>query len=496
MSDETTAVLIGVGQITQKDVDPAAARGPIEMMRDAARLAAADAGIDGAALSAIDRLAVVRFMSGQFDDPVADLAQMLDAHPKDREHTPVGGNSPQMLVNQTAEKIARGEVKLALLAGVEVLSTITKAQKMGIEIPFGQITLTEEDRNGSLPVELMHGLFPPVNVYPLFENALRARRGRSLKAHLLKIGELFAPFTKVAAANPLSWFPIERSVEELATPTAKNRFVGYPYTKLVNAIMEVDQSAAVIMASVAEAKRLGVPKDKWVYLHGCADAKDHWFVLERVNYHSSPAIRTMGRETFEMAGKTVADMTYFDIYSCFPSAVQIAKQELALPEVDEIPLTVTGGLPYFGGPGNNYVMHSIAEMAVRLRADPGAYGLVTANGWYVTKHAAGIYSTEPPSKPFVRKDPAIYQAEIDAEAKPDIATEAEGAAKVETYTVVHGRDGAPYMGIVIGRLEDGRRFVANTPADADVLDLMLDGEAIGRKGKVTTSGGQNIFDPR
>ena len=195
-------------------------------------------------------------MSGLFADPVADLAQMLGAHPADREHTPVGGNSPQMLVNETAEKIAKGEVKLALLTGVEVLSTITRAQKAGIELPFGQITLTEEDRNGSLPVELAHGLFPPVNVYPLFENALRAKRGRSLKAHLLKIGELFAPFTKVAAANPLSWFPIERTAEELATPTAKNRFVGYPYTKLVNAIMEVDQSAAVIMASVAEAKRL------------------------------------------------------------------------------------------------------------------------------------------------------------------------------------------------------------------------------------------------
>ncbi|MDD3445830.1 MAG: acetyl-CoA acetyltransferase, partial [Zavarzinia sp.] len=480
MSDETTAVLIGVGQITQKDVDPREARGPIEMMRDAARLAAKDAGIGDGGLARIDRLAVVRFMSGLFADPVADLAQMLGAHPADREHTPVGGNSPQMLVNETAEKIAKGEVKLALLTGVEVLSTITRAQKAGIDIPFGQITLTEEDRNGSLPVELAHGLFPPVNVYPLFENALRAKRGRSLKAHLLKIGELFAPFTKVAAANPLSWFPIERTAEELATPTAKNRFVGYPYTKLVNAIMEVDQSAAVIMASVAEAKRLGVPKENWVYLHGCADAKDHWFVLERVNYHSSPAIRTVGRETFEMAGKTVADMRYFDIYSCFPSAVQIAKQELALPEVDEIPLTVTGGLPYFGGPGNNYVMHSIAEMAKRLRADPGTYGLVTANGWYVTKHAAGIYSTEPPAKPFARKDPALYQAEIDAEPKPEIATETEGPATIETYTVVHGRDGAPYMGIVIGRLEDGRRFVANTPTDADVLDLMLDGEAIGR----------------
>lgn len=496
MSEELTPVLIGVGQITQKDVDPREAKGPIEMMAAAARLAAADAGLTEAQLAKIDRLAVVRFMSGNYADPVSDLADLLGAHPADRQHTAVGGNSPQMLVNETAEKIAKGTCKLALLSGVEVLSTITKAQKLGIDLPFGQITLTEEDRNGSLPTELAHGMFPPVNVYPMFENALRAKRGRSLKAHLLKIGELFAPFTKVAAQNPLAWFPIERSAEELATPTAKNRFVGYPYTKLVNAIMEVDQSAAVIMTSVAEAKRLGVPKDKWVYLHGCADAKDHWFVLERVNYHSSPAISRVGRESFAMAGKTVADMRHFDIYSCFPSAVQIAKQELALPEVDEIPLTVTGGLPYFGGPGNNYVMHSIAEMAQRLRAHPGDYGLVTANGWYVTKHSAGIYSTEAPSKPFVRKDPALYQAEIDAEAKPAIALEPEGDAKIETYTVVHGRDGAPYMAIVIGRLGDGSRFVANTPSDADVFDLLLDGEAIGRKGKVTTSGGQNSFDPR
>lgn len=496
MSDETTPVLIGTGQITQKDVDPREARGPIEMMRDAARLAADDAGIGAAGLARIDRLAVVRFMSGNYADPVALLAEAIGAHPADRQHTAVGGNSPQMLVNETAEKIARGEAKLALLTGVEVLSTITRAQKLGIDIPFGAITLTEEDRNGSLPVELAHGLFPPVNVYPMFENALRAKRGRSLKAHLKKIGDLFAPFTKVAAANPNAWFPIERTAEELVTPSAKNRFVGYPYTKLVNAIIEVDQSAAVIMASVAEAKRLGVPRENWVYLHGCADAKDHWYVMERVNYHSSPAIRTMGREAFAMAGKTVADMRYFDIYSCFPSAVQIAKQELALPEVDDIPLTVTGGLPYFGGPGNNYVMHSIAEMARRLRADPGTYGLVTANGWYVTKHAAGIYSTEAPEGPFARKDPKLYQAEIDAEAKPVLALEPTGTGRVETYTVVHGRDGEPYMGIVIGRLEDGSRFVANTPTDADVFDLLLDGEAIGRKGKVTTSGGQNTFDPR
>src|SRR5437588_360756 len=149
------------------------------------------------------------------------------------------------------------------------------------------------------------------------------------------------------------------------------------------------------MTSVATARRLGIPETNWIYLHGCADGHDHWYVSERTDFHSSPAIRRGIRLALDMAGRGLDEMRFIDLYSCFPSAVEIACQEIGLAEDDPRGLTVTGGLPYFGGPGNNYVTHSICHMLRALRARPGAFGLITANGNYVTKHSFGIYSTLP-----------------------------------------------------------------------------------------------------
>jgi acetyl-CoA C-acetyltransferase len=336
----------------------------------------------------------------------------------------------------------------------------------------------------------------PTNVYPLFENALRAHRGRSLEAHQAAMGRLFAPFSAVAAQNPHAWFPTARSPEEIAQEGPDNRMVGFPYTKYLNAIIQVDQSAAVIMASTAKADELGVPAEKRVYLHGCADAHDLWYVSERTNFHSSPAIRMCAQKSFAMAGKTPADLCFIDLYSCFPSAVEIACAEIGLAEDDPRGLTVTGGLPYFGGPGNNYVMHAIAAMIERLRAKPGAFGLITGNGWFLTKHAFGVYSTTPTKGGWKREDPKAYQKEIDALAPPALNERPSGAGTIETYTVVHARDRVR-LGIVVGRDGEGRRFLANTPEDeATLLDLQSR-EGVGRAGRVARSedGKRNIFTP-
>ena len=188
----------------------------------------------------------------------------------------------------------------------------------------------------------------------------------------------------------------------------------------------IDQAAAVILTSVAKARELGIPRERWVYLHGCADAHDHWYISDRHNFHSSPAMRVVAREALAMAGTGIDGIDKFDLYSCFPSAVQIACAEMGISQDDPRGLTVTGGLPYFGGPGNNYVTHSIAQMMDEVRAKPGSVGMVTANGNYVTKQSAGIYSTTPPSRPFAPKDPAIYQAPIDNDKGPAVAEVAEG----------------------------------------------------------------------
>jgi acetyl-CoA C-acetyltransferase len=232
-----------------------------------------------------------------------------------------------------------------------------------------------------------------------------------------------------------------------------------------------------------------VPEARRVYLHGCADTIEKWYVTDRVNYHSSPAIRTGARHALDMAGIAPAALRHIDIYSCFPVAVQIAADEIGLAHDDPRGLTLTGGLPYFGGPGNNYSLHGIAEVIDRCRKTPGEYGFVFANGGYLTKHSFGVYTTTPNPAPFQRGDPAVYQRDIDAEASPVFEAQPNGAATVEAFTVVHEK-GQPALGIVIGRLaENNARFFANT-RDAAMLAEMIDKPVVGRA--ITVTAGQPV----
>lgn len=509
--EDRTPVLIGAGQFTYRG-EPGASPSPTELLKIAAERAAQDAGLAAERLSGIDSLAVVGFtvdapgggrLVPHSTNPPATLARRIGADPSYAVYSHMGGNSPQQLINIVSERIARGEAEFALVVGCEFLGSATKRLTKGLgfddwdhaeELPEPE--RIGDPRPGVTPYEAKHGLGRPINCYPLFENALRARDGRSIEDHQKRLGELFAPFTKVAAANPEAWFPIERSAQELVKVTDRNRMVGFPYTKYLNAIMEVDQSAGVILTSVKKARELGVPEEKFVYLHGCADASDLWYPLDRQDFHSSPAMRLTGQRALEMAGVGLADIGHIDLYSCFPVAVEIGAEELGLSLDDPRGLTVTGGLPYMGGPGNNYAMHSIAVMMQRLREDPGAFGLVTANGWFLTKQSTGVYSTKPPSKPFERQDPKVIQAQIDALPHPAVIEEPKGAATIETYTVVHGREGY-MMGIIVGRDSEGRRFVANTPTEEAVLADLEAREAVGRTGTVSRSedGSRNIFVP-
>ena len=512
-TDEKTPVLIGSAQFTWRG-GPESVPTPLDMITQAARGAAADAGLSDASLRDLDGLGVVGFALDapgalaqlpvpRLVNPPASLARAIGASPRWSRYTEMGGNSPQHLINVIGDRIARGEESFVLAVGAEYLGSVMRRLARGLGFDGYGDGETEtplrigDPRAGVTPHEEAHGLGLPINIYPMFENALRARDGRSLEAHQQRLGRLFAPFTRVAAANPHAWFPTARSAEALVTVTADNRMISFPYPKYLNAIMQVDQAAGVLIASLAKARELGVPEDRLVYLHGCADAHDLWYPLERQDYHSSPAMRLTGRRALEMAGIGVADLTHIDLYSCFPSAVQVGAESLGLDLDDPRGLTVTGGLPYFGGPGNNYALHAIATLVQRLRGKPDDWGLSTANGWFLTKQSTGVYSAAPPTAPFQRQDPAVIQREIDALPRPPITETPDGPATVETYTVVHARQGYR-MGIVIGRDAEGRRFVANTPRDEATLAAMEATEQIGRPGVVSRAddGKRNLFIPR
>lgn len=493
--DERAPIIVGVGQVVQRPETERPVE-PLALMAEAARRAEKDAGA-GDLLHEIDSLRVVNVLGWPSKDPPHDLANALAVAPREALYTAVGGNTPQWQVNEIADAIHRGEIKIALLAGAEANYSGKKARSKGIDLgwsPRGTPKVDVGDsRQGFTPTEYKHAAFQPTSVYPLFENALRHHYGRTIAEHQAALGELFAPFSAVAAGNEWAWFRQARTAQQIATVSRENRYIGFPYTKTMNAIMDVDQGAALLITSVGEARRLGIPEEKWVYLWGGAEAHDHWFVTERENYYSSPAIKAMGEATLAAAGVSIDEITHLDIYSCFPSAVQISRDALGIAKDDPRPLTVTGGLPYFGGAGNNYVTHSIANMALKLRDDRGKLGLVTANGWYVTKHAAGVYSTDPPRKAWERRDPKAVQAVVDGRPKVEVVEEPEGEATIETYTVVFDREGAPERGIVLGRVPDGRRFIANTPTERRLLEEMTKRDVIGERGTARRDGDVNVF---
>lgn len=506
---DLTPILVGVGQVTEKGVDPAQAMGPVEMMVEAAGRAANDAGLGRKRLADIDLLVAIKSVvevlevddiRNMIENPPEALAGRIGAARAKKFLSATGGNTPQMLVNQIAQRISEGRAGTALLAGAEALETLSKAIQSGLDrnwhIPSrSNPRLWSPEREGASGLEIRHDLYLPANVYPLFENALRHHCGRSVKAHQQYLGRLFSRFTEVAEKNPFAWFRTRRSAEEIAVPSDGNRFIAFPYTKRMNAMIKVNQAAALIMTSVENARRMGIDPSQWIYLNGCAEATDIWHVSQRINYHTSPAIALAGQKALAMAGCSIDDIAFFDLYSCFPSAVQIARDMLGVKEDDPRPLTVTGGLPYHGGPGNNYSMHAIAAMVQKLRKHPDKTGLVTANGWYITKHAVGIYSARPNTGPWQRENPETYQKELDALARPEVAENPSGRGRIETYTVVYNRDGTPGAGIVIGRQTDRKRFVAVTPPDRQLLEDFTTRDPIDTWGMLRQQDQLNVFSP-
>jgi acetyl-CoA C-acetyltransferase len=390
----------------------------------------------------------------------------------------VGGQGPQHLVNEFANLIATGEADLVLLAGAEAISTqrhlIAKGETRDwAEAVGGQL----EDRGygetlagSDLP---RHGARTPISLYALFENARRARTGLSRPEYALEMGRLFAPFTKVAAENPHAMSREVLSALDLATVGPSNRMTSDPFPRRVVSRDQTNQGAAVLMTSAGRARELGVPEEKLVFLLGGADARER-APMERADLSASPAAVMAVRRALEVAGTSLDDIDLFDFYSCFPIAVFNVRDGLGLAPDDPRPLTVTGGLPFFGGAGNNYSMHAIAAMVRRLRANSQAKGLVAANGGFLSKYSVGIYSRTP--GPWHGFDSAPLQAEIDSWPGPDTAP-GEGAGVIETYTIDYS--GPEPVGIIVGRLDgNGARFAARTGADA-IADRMAVEEPLG-----------------
>jgi acetyl-CoA C-acetyltransferase len=481
--DPRLPVIVGVGQVLQRDVSIDDAREPVELMADAVQAAATDAGI--ASLATVESVRISQLLSWRYRDPARLVADALGITPRETAYTTMGGNTPQSLLNVTAAEIQRGDLDCAVLAGAECWRTRMRARREDAVLHWKKLPEDAEPTRViggnmlmSSEAEQARGLMMPVQLYPMFETAVRADRGEGVDEHQAKTSEMWSRFSAVAAKNPYAWVRRELTADEIRTPGPNNRMIGLPYPKYMNSNNDVDMSAALIVCSVEHAQRLGVSEDRWVFLHAGIGCHDTEFISNRAELHTSPAVQIGGRHVLELAGIGIDDIDVVDLYSCFPSAVQIGAAGLGL-DLDR-QLTRTGGLAFAGGPWNNYVTHAIATVVHDLREQPGAYGLVWGNGGFCTKHAFGIYSTTPPAGP-ARFDGHDIQPEIDAVPSRDFAAPADaaGPATVEAYTVMHSREGVPETAYAAALLADGRR-AWGTSTDPGLAAAMCEGEWVGR----------------
>ncbi|WP_059019154.1 acetyl-CoA acetyltransferase [Mycobacterium sp. M26] len=483
--DPRTPVIVGVGQVNERE-DSADVE-PVDLMAAAAREAA-----DPRVLQAVDAIRVVNLLSWRYRDPGLLLGARIGAPNASTYYTGVGGNTPQSLVNQACLDIQAGRADVVLLAGGETWRARKRLKTKGIRpdwtrqddsvaVPPG----AEDEVPMSGPAEERIGLLLPSHVYPLFEQALRIANGEGVEEHRQRIGELWARFSAVAAANPHAWSRDAVPAEQIWQASADNRMISWPYPKLMNSNNMVNQAAVVVVCSAEKADYLQIPRDEWVFPYAGTDSHDTYSIAERGELHRSPAIRLGGRRALELAGVGVDDLDYVDVYSCFPSAVQIAATELGLALDDpQRPLTVTGGLTFAGGPWNNYVMHSIATMTELLRANPGSRGLITANGGFLTKHSFGVYSATPPPAEFRWQD---VQDEVDQ--LPTTVSHADwaGDGTVESWTAPFDRDGQPEKAFLTVQTPDGGRALA-VIADPDAAAVTVREDIAGAKVTVGADG--------
>jgi acetyl-CoA C-acetyltransferase len=477
-------VLTGWGQVTQpKQQTDVRIRDPLGLMADASNQAFEMTGSFDASRN-LDGLMAVKVMSTYYASVDRLLAEKMGLNPRFSMVSKIGGNSPQALINKAAGMIARGELDSVLVAGAEAYYPRNRTREIqgnclfqGFPTDYG-----EDDIIGATESETRHGMILPIHGFPLFETALWSESGLQLATYMKRIGALWASFSEVAATHPNAWTRTPRTIEEIAVPSPSNRFIALPYTKLMNPLLSADLGAAVVLMSEETARRYARKGSRPVYFLGGGYAEDRQrFVIQKSDFTSSLPLKTAADKAIRRSNLRLDDIECFDLYSCFHSAVSIARRMLELKDDDPRPLTLTGGEGFFGGPGNNYSLHAVATLADAIASGRTDNGMITAIGWFMHKHAAGIYGAEPGDTDLSYHDLEDETNYMAGNPPVDIVNEAWGEGVIETYTVVYSREGAPSYAIVYGRTQKGLRFVAQDHPGEGLIEALTSRNQVGAR---------------
>jgi acetyl-CoA C-acetyltransferase len=495
MSDRTP-VIVGAAQITiAKGSQPGPE--PLDLWEQSIRLAADDAGIAFAELKATQYLGNAYCLGWNYDNQAARLAERLGATPQQMEVPSPSGTTGLKLMKHACDAIRAG-ADIAVVCGGEAIATQKYYQKNGDALPFSHPARDESNRfvleDQQHPGEGASGLLGGVGAVYTFgmrDNARRAHLGIAPDAYRRQNAELLSAMSRVAAANPHAWFPQAKSVEFLYNINDDNRLIAYPYSKHNVSIMDVDMSAAQIVLSKAKADALGIPEDKRVYPWTYCYADDPVDTAPRADLWRSPAMAAASKAVLEAAGVSIDKVNYIDLYSCFPAAVNFARDALGISDRPGDQVTLTGGLPYAGGPAASYVCTSITKLVDRLKADRDGIGLISGLGMMMSNHCYGLFGTRPLEN-LAQVDEAAVQAALDAIPLKLVRTDYTGPCTIATYTTIHDRNGDATAAAAIVDLPDGSRAYARI-LDEGLIAEAIQIEMIGRKMEMAEAGAAGLI---
>lgn len=466
MNPETLPVIVAIGEVADRPADPQQALEPLALMTAAARLADEDGG--GGWLGRLDSVDVVHQRSWRYHDTAAAFCAALAIAPARAVYGPYGGESPVRFLHRAAERIAAGASRAALIVSGEAQYARTRAAKEGWMPAWAPIAAQEEnafDTAGVIdPLAAAQGVLSPAQVYPLFESAWTAARGETQAQGIARSAALWARYAQVAAANPFAWRGDAPDAAAIAGPAHGNRWIAWPYTKAMVANPDVNQGAALIVTSLAEARRAGINEDRLVHVHGGAFANEPANWLKRDSFAHSVAQRVVLQAVRD-------EYDLYELYSCFPVVPKMAGDSLGSAAL--MRPSVAGGLSFFGAPLNSYMTHAATAMVRALRAGRGATGLLYGQGEYVTKHHALAVGRTPSDGGLRRGGDMQTIADASRGAVPDLLRDATGRATIEAHMVMFDRDGSAKFGAIVARGADGWRTLARTD-DAGTIASLVD----------------------
>lgn len=487
-------VIAGWGQITQPKEQTENLLDPLGLMTAASQQAADIAGSSDI-LKNINGVMVVRVMSRHIPEAARQLSDKIGASPRFTYVSGIGGNSPQSMINKAAGMIARGELDSVLIAGGETYYPRETDDVKGTDTLFKGL-IGEHARDDMIGVtidEMQHGIYLPLHGFPLFETALWAESGMDLNSYMEKnIGTLWSRFSQAASAHPNAWIKTTKSPREIVSADSVNRMIAFPYSKFLNPIITVDLGAAVILMGEEKSRQYRQPGGQPVYFLAGAYTQDRQqYIIEKSNFTQSPPIQEAVNRSLKRSTLSLDNINCFDIYSCFPCSVSMACRMIGLKNDEKRPLTLTGGLGFFGGPGNNYSLHAVATLVESISQGKATTGMITSLGWFFYKNAVGIYSATPKETTLSQYDLADEKDFLVGSNPVSIAKLVSGKGIIETYTIIYAKDGSPSYAVVYGKTDKWLRFIAQTPAEPDVFDALSTQNQVGRAVRLTHDASQN-----